>query len=341
MTKNIDKDLLIRYSKGKYSYNDLKKIRECFSSFKYDLGRYLYPHWESILTENSAPKNLHHIYKNIHYDILVKESNQKKSRKLFHRITQIAAVLLIAILFSGLGYLLSKSDFQNKDQFAWVEINAPLGSRVEFFLPDSSRGWLNSGSKLKYSPNFIDNRLVNLTGEGYFEVKHFDNSKFRVSVPDMNIDVLGTKFNVSAYHEDDFTEVVLEKGKVEITGKTGNFNQILKPNEKISFNHQERKVLLSEVNPQKSSAWKEGMLVIDNEPLGTALNRIERWYNISIVIENENLKEYRFKATFIDEPLEEVLKLIAKTTPIKYKIDDRVISENGVVNKRKVTIKLK
>jgi len=208
-------------------------------------------------------------------------------------------------------------------------------------LPDSTRGWLNSGSKLKYTSNFTENRLVELSGEGYFDVKNMFNSIFRVSVADMNIDVLGTKFNVSAYSEDDFTEVVLEKGKVEITGKTGNFRQILKPNEKISFNRWDRKIKLSEVNPLRSSAWKEGMLVIENESLGKALHRIERWYNINIIIKDDKIKDYHFKATFIDEPLEEVLRLIAKTTPIDYEIEDRKFLDNNIIEKRNVIIKTK
>ena len=158
---------------------------------------------------------------------------------------------------------------------------------------------------------------------------------------EMDVKVLGTQFNVTAYSEDASTDVILEEGKVEINGTVGLFNQVLLPNEKISFDHKSRSIKLSEVNASRFSAWKEGYLVIDNEPLEQVVGRLERWYNVDITILDETLKKYRFKATFKDEPLEEVLRLIAKTTPIIYQIEKRSEDSNGVLKQKKVTIKLK
>ena len=205
-----------------------------------------------------------------------------------------------------------------------------------------SKVWLNSGSSLRYPEKFSgDNRIVYLTGEAYFEVKKQKDSVFIVSLANLDVKVLGTKFNVSGYTDDLFTEVVLSEGKVEINGKTGVFTQILSPDEKITYNAQTKTLKLSTVDANRYSAWKDGFLIMDNEPLERVIGRIERWYNAEIVIQDEALKSYRFKATFKDEPLEEVLRLIAITTPIKYVIEKRDSGANGILKRKKVTIELK
>jgi ferric-dicitrate binding protein FerR (iron transport regulator) len=194
---------------------------------------------------------------------------------------------------------------------------------------------------LKYPAIFEKSRKVELTGEAYFEVKKQKDSEFIVSLANLDVKVLGTKFNVSGYTDDLFTEVVLSEGQVEINGKTGVFKRIISPDEKITFNSQTKALKLNTVDANRYSAWKDGFLIMDNEPLEQVIGRIERWYNAEIVIQDEALKSYRFKATFKDEPLEEVLRLIAITTPIKYVIEKRDFGTNGILKKRKVTIELK
>jgi ferric-dicitrate binding protein FerR (iron transport regulator) len=234
--------------------------------------------------------------------------------------------------------------FSGKPQPAdetWAEINAPDGSRVEFLLPDSSKGWLNSGSKLKYPVVFKQQRKVQLTGEAFFEIRHREQSDFTVSVADLNVKVIGTKFNISAYSADDFTEVVLKEGRVGISGNDATFSYTMVSGEKMNFNRETRQMGVKKVETDLYSAWKDGYLVLDNEPMGQAISRIERWYNAEIILQDEILKKYRFKATFKDEPLEEVLRLLAITTPITYKIEKRGLDQRGVFIKKKVTIRIK
>jgi ferric-dicitrate binding protein FerR (iron transport regulator) len=157
----------------------------------------------------------------------------------------------------------------------------------------------------------------------------------------MNVKVLGTQFNVSAYPGDANTDVVLAEGKVEINGKADVFKYTMSPNEKISFNSNTKSLDLKTVDANRYSAWKDGYLIIENEPLGQVLGRLKRWYNADIILQDEVLKSYRFKATFKDEPLEEVLRLISLTTPINYNIEVRDVDAQGVFIQKKVTIKLK
>jgi transmembrane sensor len=346
MNNNIDHKTLLNFSKGKYSYKDYLKVKNWFKRIEEneEIKEQLFAQWIELAdAELDQDNSLNHIFEKIQYNILLEEKKETKKINIWSFYRQVAAIFLIPVLAFSIWYYISSQSANQIQEIAqsWVEINAPDGARVEFSLPDGSQGWLNSGSKLKYPAVFNGERKVELTGEAWFDVKHLDNSGFVVSVPEMDVKVLGTQFNVIAYSEDASTDVILEEGKVEINGTVGVFNQILSPNEKISFDHKSRSVKFSEVDASRFSAWKEGYLVIDNEPLGQVVGRLERWYNVDITIQDETLKKYRFKATFKDEPLEEVLKLIAKTTPIKYNIDKRVTDSSGVLAKKKITIKLK
>lgn len=349
MKDKIDITTIINFSKGKYSYNDYLKVKDWINQAEEnkEINKYLFDQWDE-LTKSSKSKDdsLLHIFEKVQYTILLEEKKRDQDRAFWNFYRQAAAILLIPVLAFSLWYYLSSKSpqFNTPTQSiaqSWVEINAPEGARVEFLLPDSSSGWLNSGAKLKYPSVFDEHRKVELTGEAYFEIKHQNQSDFIVSVADLDVKVLGTKFNVSAYSDESCTCVVLKEGKVEINGKSGRFNHTLLPNEKITFNCDSKSLNVTKVDANRFTAWKDGFLIIEDEPFWQVVGRIERWYNTEIVIQDEVLKTYRFKATFKDEPLEEVLRLIALTTPIKYKIEKRVVDSNGVLKRKKVTITLK
>jgi len=349
MAKKIEYNTLLNFSRGKYSYNDYIKVKSWFSRVgeNSEMKEQLLEEWKELTDiVEGKDDSLNHIFEKIQHTILLEEKRSERKHSLWNFYRQAAAILIIPVLAFSMWYYFSsqKNQVETSMQFmaqSWVKINAPEGSRVEFLLPDSTKGWLNSGAQLKYPPVFNSHRKVELTGEAYFEVKHIDKTDFIVGVADLDVKVLGTKFNVSAYPDDPFTSVVLKEGKVEVVGKSGSFDHVISPNEKITFNHKLKTLKLAKVDASRSTAWKDGYLIIDNETLGQVTSRIERWYNIRIVIKDEQLKNYRFKATFKDEPLEEVFRLIALTTPIKYQIEKRVADTNGIMKRKRVTIKLK
>jgi hypothetical protein len=348
MNKKFNKSTLKKYSTGKYSYKDYLDVKEWFSdeSVSRELEYHMASHWEKFsYNVKKKEKSLNYIFDRVLYDIGVKGKTRSIKSDFWNVYRQIAAVLFFPVIICSVWYSIYSSDknlFIAKQTIpSWVEINAPKGARVDFMLPDSTRGCLNSGSTLKYFTNFHENRKVELSGEAWFDVVHNEESQFVVDALAMDIVVLGTQFNVCTYPEDQYIDVTLEQGRVEIQGKVGVFNQVILPNEKFSFNKKEKSLVISAVDASRFSSWKEGLLVIDNEPLGMVVNRLERWYNIEVDIQNEKLKKYRFKATFKDEPLDEVLKLIAKTTPIDYKIEEREVNKQGILKQKKVRIKLK
>lgn len=346
--KNIDIKIIQNFANGKYSYNDYLKIKDWFINLPEDsrLEHQLFLDWEEVSNKNvDNVDSLDHIFERIERNILLAEKRYNNKRTFWNLYKEVAAILIIPVLaFALWQYISGKSNQFNltnpQNLESWITINSPDGARTEFFLPDGTKGWLNSGSKLKYPAIFNNQRKVELIGEAWFDVSHTEHSEFLVSVPEMDISVFGTTFNVSAYKDDNFTNVVLEEGRVKIEGKEGLFEYSLLPNEKITFDRESKSVKVSVVNAKSYSAWKDGYLVIDDETLGKAISRLERWYNIDAEIKDEALSSYHFKATFKDEQLEEVLKLIAETTPINYKIEKRVINKNGVLAKKKVIINL-
>jgi len=349
MIKKIDKKKFIDFSIGEYSYNDYLRIKDYLndSATNEEVKEYLFEQWEDLNNENILKGDLlFPVFQKVQYSILLEEKKSLKKRFFWGKYSQVAAILLIPVLAFTLWYYLSSKNhwlwFSNKPATeGWVEINSPEGSRIKFILPDSTSGWLNSGSKLKYPAVFDKHRIVTLVGEGYFNVKHRENSDFVVSVADLEVKALGTKFDVFAYSDDPYTHVVLQEGSVEVKGKEEAFKEILSPSEQISFNRNEKSLKISEVDADRFTAWKDNYLIIDNETLGQVIDRIERWYNVEIVIKDDVLNNFRFKATFKDEPLDEVLRLIAITTPIRYDIEKREVDKNGIWKQRKVTIRLK
>lgn len=349
MEEKINSNFFRNFSKGKYSYHDYLKVREYFRNpyENKESTALLNQQWNELTIDTKENNtSLNYLFEKIQYKILLEEKKQEKKKALWHFYRQAAAILLIPVTafalwfyFNSLHTLQSITTTEMAE--SWIEINAPEGSRVQFLLPDSTSGWLNSGSKLKYPAVFSKHRKVKLTGEAYFEVMHLNQSEFVVDVADLDVSVLGTTFNVSAYSDDAFTNVILTEGKVEINGNNGKFQQILSPDEKATFNRNSKSLVLKNVDAKRYSAWKEGFLIIENELLGEVIPRIERWYNVEIEVADKELFNYRFKATFKDEPLEEVLRLIAITTPLKYEIGKRVQNKEGTITKRKVFMELK
>ncbi len=336
MKKEIDSNILSRYLDGSYSPDDYQQLKSWFE--KQDstepLDQLMHKNWQEF--EEQVPgKDLGFILQKVQRQIYLNEKRQTKT--LWHFYRQVAAVLLFPVL------LLTAYLFLNNQQVpdtAWAAIHSPVGARTQFQLPDGSSGWLNSGSTIHYPVNFT-NRQVKVTGEAFFDVKPSKEKKFVVQTPALDITVLGTKFNVSAYSEDDFTEVVLEEGSVKLDGKSSTFSESLSPNERFVFDAEQKTGKIATVDAKFHSAWKEGKLVFRDQPLSEVLKKMERWYNVQFVMEDEQLQNYIYQATFENETLEEVLNLLAFTAPISYKIEDRVLNSDGTWSTKKILIRKK
>lgn len=252
--------------------------------------------------------------------------------------SKIAAVLLIPLLIYTTFSLINRND---KEVKAWAEIYAPPCARTQFILPDGSKGWLNSNTKLKYPLNFVHNRHVNLSGEAYFEVTKNKDFPFTVTTPSLDVKVVGTIFSISAFEEENTTEVVLQEGTVVVNNQAIGLNSVMKPDQKFVFDNLNRKYQTTTLNAQQYNTWKDGLLIFRNEPLSDVFKRLSRWYNVKITITDDQIKQYKYRATFRDEPVEEVIRLIALTLPIEFHIQKRAYDEQGVYAVKEITIQKK
>ena len=245
----------------------------------------------------------------------------KTDQIVFWKVASIAA-MLIAALFIGLFF--QKSDKKTKSQI--VTIQSPRGEKSKVVLADSTVVWLNSESQLTYSNDFDgEMRLVTLSGEGYFDVKEDRDRPFIVKTTNADIEVYGTRFNVSSYPDEQQTETTLEEGKigVYIVGKS---NPVaVNPGQRFIFNNQTGETTIKQVDTDLYTSWKENKLRFDNALFGDVVKKLERWYDVKIFLDKDLVHSERYTMCIKTESLREVLKRIKLTTPMSYKIDEEKV----------------
>jgi transmembrane sensor len=150
---------------------------------------------------------------------------------------------------------------------------------------------------------------------------------------------LGTSFNISAYPAENYVEIVLQNGKVEFLDNIGEKKTTMFPSERLIYKN--GNIAKSFTDPAKYNAWTEGKLVFRGDPMDEVSRRIERWYNVKVVLADKELERYSFRATFEDDNLKDVLRFLSMTSPIRYQIIPRKAMPDGTYEKEEVTIYLK
>lgn len=343
LINNREKSRLTDFVNGKSSDDEVNEIIDMIAAGKDNplLRKLLEDDWNSISDSDiTSDNNISSVLDSIHHRISLNEFG--RARSLTQRLTniyyRIAAVILIPLL-AGSGFLLLKDRAVTSEKAPKTSIYAPAGSRVSFTLPDGTEGMLNSGSTLTYEMPFINERSVALTGEAWFEVSHDEKHPFMVDAGDLDLTVLGTSFNVSAYPEEGYVEVVLESGKVLVDSDHYTEGMVMSPSEKLVYEN--GRVTRSTTDPSKYSSWTDGKLVFRSDSMSEVARRIERWYNVRVEIMDDDLEKYSFRATFEDDPLEEVLKFLSMTSPIRYEITPRYLAEDSTYTRSVVKIYLK
>lgn len=255
---------------------------------------------------------------------------QSTSRRGFSlsALWRYAAVVAIIIAVGCISYW--QGEVNVKDTFADISVEAPLGSKTKLYLPDGTLVWLNAGSRMTYSQGFgVDNRKVELEGEGYFEVKRNEKIPFFVKTKDLQLQVLGTKFNFRDYPEDHEVVVSLLEGKVGLNNLLREEKEaVLSPDERAVLNKANGLLTVESVTAFNASQWTDGYLFFDEELLPDIAKELERSYNVKIHIANDSLKTFRFYGNFVrrEQNIQEVLEALASTEKMQYKIEERNIT---------------
>lgn len=255
---------------------------------------------------------------------------QSTSRRGFSlsALWRYAAVVAIIIAVGCISYW--QGEVNVKDTFADISVEAPLGSKTKLYLPDGTLVWLNAGSRMTYSQGFgVDNRKVELEEEGYFEVKRNEKIPFFVKTKDLQLQVLGTKFNFRDYPEDHELVVSLLEGKVGLNNLLREEKEaVLSPDERAVLNKANGLLTVESVTASNASQWTDGYLFFDEELLPDIAKELERSYNVKIHIANDSLKTFRFYGNFVrrEQNIQEVLEALASTEKMQYKIEERNIT---------------
>lgn len=205
---------------------------------------------------------------------------------------------------------------------AYHTLTVPRGGRYQVVLPDGSKVWLNAGSSLTYPTVFTGKeRRVRASGEAYFSVTHDATKPFHVDVDGLDIQVLGTEFNVDAYKEEGSVKTTLLKGSVQLT--SGNHSVKIKPGEQ-AVQVKGALTVTDSVDTEEIIGWKEGLFTFRDEPIEKIMQQVGRWYNVDSRYEGRVTQH--FNAT-IDRnvPVSKLLHLLELTNRVHFTVSNQSI----------------
>jgi len=352
----MNKRLLIKNIAGETTESERQVVSMWISANKMNESYYI--NLMNLVVSKDMLKEKHHIFSEMELNerlqglkkkiglsdipvISVPEKRDKIFGKKFYLSAAVAAsaLLLISLLFNIY-------QFKTKEV---PQVQTPLamgpktdvintfyterGVKGKIVLEDSTVVWLNSDSKIIYPEHFAnDSRQVRFEGEGFFEVKK--NSEWPMVVTTekgMSIKVLGTKFHIRSYNNDETEQATLFTGKIQlaklIKGKSGmmekrTFDMI--PNEVVVFNKSGVQLISQKADTTKKVAWKRGELLFEETPMSEVVKMLERWHGAKIIIRDSSVLNFRFTGSFNSESLVQILELIKFTSPIDYTIKDNV-----------------
>lgn len=296
----------------------------------------------------SARKSSPHRYLEERADVVLsretyegEKTNTTRRMFVFDRLyARITIAALVLILLGALLYMYNYS--QTVDNFDQV-MQTGKAERLHFVMTDGTKVWLNSESAIHFNKGFgKTNRAITLSGEAYFDVQSNKALPMTIDSRGTSIKVIGTSFNIRAYDDEEATEASLVEGVIELFVKDNTATtekHILAPGEKLKvfrnkelkigdkraeaitsdksdelievaqivrshFIHPETKTVPSEI------AWKDNKLAFDGEPLEHAISKLEKWYNIKVIVTNSSLADLHVSGTFQDESIEEVLQFL-------------------------------
>jgi ferric-dicitrate binding protein FerR (iron transport regulator) len=271
------------------------------------------------------------------------DTEARSTRRTFSRrgilAVAIAACLGLGIIIVLLTARKEKAPLAVTQNQVWTK----KGSRSKLTLPDGTEVWLNASSKVTYGNDFnSDTRKVTLEGEAFFEVTKRNGIPFIIHTDMIDIKVLGTALNVRAYADEKITETALIRGTVEIVLQRNPEKKIiLRPDEKLvvrndtaTLTRPEPILMLTQVhyldkaqhNPPAEALWMKNKLVFDDETLQQIALKLERWYDVKVIIQDKQLEDVQYSGIFENEDISEVLYALQLTGNFHYTIRKKVVT---------------
>ncbi len=278
--------------------------------------------WDSIDTraDNATINSL----LEVEYKLGIGREERSRKNKLF-RISfgRVAAVILLPLLSAFLTYTFVKNS--ENEVPVLKECFASNGELKTVFLPDSTLVTINSGSVIIYPEKQSGKeRYVYLNGEAYFEVTHNPDLPFIVKTDGLEVEVLGTKFNVSAYSDDPNITTSLKEGIVRLNFSNPDLaNMVLSPNDRVIYNKLTNEITSSVVSDKYIAAWKEGHLLFTSASIYDVLRSFQHRYGVDVYLNSSKYENDKLTVKFVHgETLEESLQILTKIVPeFRYKLE--------------------
>lgn len=322
--------LLKRFMHGSLNKSEMFDLLKGFQSdnAKESLDEYCMQYWVDSENCTIPPEKSQRIWHNIQAGIRGKEEKNNRiisfKYKSFKWLGYAAAFALIFTCSVLMGHRLGFNQANQTAALHKFTVEADKGQRASVILPDGTKVWLNSHSKLEYNSLYAtEKRAVKLTGEAYFDVARDTTKEFIVDAGELTVKVLGTSFNIKAYEDDNFSVASLISGSIKT--EIGDCSYVLKPNKSIIFDKLQKKTYVRHCNSQRATMWRNNELVFNGESLGEIAVLLNRLYNVKIEFESENIKRYKFSGVIVNNSLDNVIELISLTAPITYTKENSTI----------------
>ena len=321
MDKIYYKELIEKYFDGNITDAKIKELSDWIKN-----DRHLQNWWEEEFSKSDAginPVLRDKLFARIKEQTQGKEETQGKEKPRTIRMNpwKWAAAIVLPICIAFFTYYLVDSSQTVGAPFI---VKADKGDKATIELPDGTNVVLNSASQLSYLNNFGENgRRVQLNGEAYFKVAHDEKCAFIVQVGDLEVKVLGTSFNVSAYEDAKDVTVVLLEGKVGVYAQK--ISHIMKPGDKIEYNKATHKITATQVHPNDYIEWTKGNIYFEKESLENIMKTLSRIYDVEIRFDSNKLPNEYFTGTIPGGGIQNALNILMLTSPFFYEMDGSVI----------------
>jgi ferric-dicitrate binding protein FerR (iron transport regulator) len=269
---------------------------------------------------------------------------RRKTRRLRARHIAIAAACLALVVSLAVNYRFLSQEEEAQPSFIVIRTN--VGMRTELTLPDGTAVHLNASGKLTYPASFggAKERRVTLEGEGYFRVARDAKRPFIVCAANGNVEVeaLGTAFNLQTYASDSLLKTTLIEGSVRIGIPNASGSRTyatIKPSERAVYNLHENRMKITSVHPACDTAWIQGRLMFRETTVPEALTRLERFYGVTFEVRDPVINRYLFTGTFENRPLSQVLDYFCIASHIRYEIIPPAKDDSRSAQRTKVILK--
>lgn len=319
MKNGIHISLLDRFMRGETSPEEERQLLAWFrrADSRDEIVSFYRQRWQASEEGELTDEIQERMYRQIKARMQTVKPSEAVPRYRLRTLFQYAAAVL---LFIGIGIASHLYTRQSMvlDAKEYV-VEADKGQRASITLPDGTKVWLNSHTQLSYTSDYgTKERIVSLTGEAYFEVAKDKDHRFVVKTDKMNVEALGTSFNVKAYEEDASITATLFTGSVRVNTSGGEV--VLLPNQQVQYSRLERKLKVEMPdNSRYANMWRDNELAFESETFENIAVVLNRMYNVQIKFETEKIKQYRFSGVIKNNSLDNVIEIISLTTPITYK----------------------